>query len=182
MGSNGTNVGSRILPALSSLWNHSNGKISGLFAWKSSPLNRLKSPSSISSLTTSENLASSHSRTPIGIILPQLIFDITHFFNVEICGNWNKVAWIIWKEKLYAYCPFWAFLANFWVIFNFLKEGLDARLLSRSLRQRSDKPLVGHYCGGRVWSICLPFIFTLYLDLLFFVFYICICILQLLLL
>ena len=51
---------------------------------------------------------------------------------------------------------------------SFLKDDLDARLLSRSLRQRSDKPLVGHYCGGRVWSICLPFIFTLYLDLLFF--------------
>ena len=90
----------------------SSGKISGLFAWKSSPLNRLKSPSSISSLTTSENLASSHSRTPIGIILLQLIFDITHFFNLElkICGNWNKVAWIIWKGKMYSYCPFWAFL------------------------------------------------------------------------
>ena len=86
------------------------------------------------------------------------------------------------EKKLYAYCPFWAFLANFWVIFNFLKEGLDARLLSRSLRQRSDKPLVGHYCGGRVWSICLPFVFILYLYLLFFVFCICTCILQLLLL
>ena len=51
---------------------------------------------------------------------------------------------------------------------SFLKEALDARLLSRSLRQRSDKPLVGHYCGGRVWSICLPFVFTLYLYLLFY--------------
>ena len=95
-----------------SLWNHGSGKISGLFAWKSSPLNRLKSPSSISSLTTSENLASSHSRTPIGIILPQLIFDITNFLNLElkICWNRNKVAWIIWKGKMYSYCPFWAFL------------------------------------------------------------------------
>ena len=86
------------------------------------------------------------------------------------------------ERKVVCLLSYLSISGKFLSYFNFLKEGLDARLLSRSLRQRSDKPLVGHYCGGRVWSICLPFVFTLYLYLFFFVFCICICILQLLLL